>query len=164
MVLGEVNLILGLSSTIVRLQLLLSKVCSDDYDTIHSTSDDYDTSSDKNISSSKCPYKELLKWYDDSTDKDIPEFKFSKSTTKGKASNSIACKLKASNSIALPTPRNPPQPFTVKSPVAIRNCLIGLENVETWDMILKKTFEVRKPIVGSVADHVSKGRRKLGSD
>ncbi|GKB34372.1 hypothetical protein Tco_0879314 [Tanacetum coccineum] len=36
-----------------------------------------DTSS-QDIVSSKGPSRQLLKWYDDTTDEDIPEFKFSK--------------------------------------------------------------------------------------
>ncbi|GJZ76177.1 hypothetical protein Tco_0640642 [Tanacetum coccineum] len=65
-----------------------------------SSSDEYDSSSSSGslsspneyeIVSSKGPYKYLLKWYDDTTDEDIPEFKFLKRKTKGNASSSSAC-------------------------------------------------------------------------
>ncbi|GJS21436.1 hypothetical protein Tco_0450068 [Tanacetum coccineum] len=39
----------------------------------------------------------------------------------------------------------------VKSPVSIKNCMLGLANVETWDYIVKRSFGVKKP--GSCADN-----------
>ncbi|GJZ80638.1 hypothetical protein Tco_0645632, partial [Tanacetum coccineum] len=77
----------------------------------------------------------------------------------GKASKSITSKFKD-----VLTPKNPTQTFTVKSLVAIRNCIICLANVDTRDSIVKNTFGVRKPTAGSGVDQESKGKRKLGSD
>nr|GEU87223.1 Gag-Pol polyprotein [Tanacetum cinerariifolium] len=72
---------------------------------------------------------------------EIPEFKVSKSATfKAKASKSTASKFKEVHTL-----KNPPQTFTIKSHVAIRNYIIDLANVDTWDSIVKKTYGVRKP-------------------
>nr|GEV27822.1 hypothetical protein [Tanacetum cinerariifolium] len=76
--------------------------------------------------------------------------------SKAKASKSTASKFKE-----VPTPKNLPQTFTVKSPVAIRNFIIRLASVETCDSIVKRKFRVRKPTPGSGADHKSKWKRKL---
>ncbi|GKF00279.1 hypothetical protein Tco_0023629, partial [Tanacetum coccineum] len=65
---------------------------------IDSETSSYTSSND--IVSSKGPYKYLLKWYDDITEEEILEFKFSKSTT--------------SKSKEVLTPKNPPQPFGVR--------------------------------------------------
>ncbi|GKC37950.1 retrovirus-related pol polyprotein from transposon TNT 1-94 [Tanacetum coccineum] len=81
------------------------------------------------------------------------------SSFQGKASKSITSKFKD-----VLTPKNPTQTFTVKSLVAIRNCIICLANVDTRDSIVKNTFGVRKPTAGSGVDQESKGKRKLGSD
>ncbi|GKD93603.1 hypothetical protein Tco_1373440, partial [Tanacetum coccineum] len=71
-------------------------------------------------------WRELMKWYDDSTGEEILEFKFSKSiASKAKASKSTTYMYKEVSTL-----KNPPQPFTVKSPVAIRNCIIGLASVD----------------------------------
>ncbi|GKD74084.1 hypothetical protein Tco_1332366 [Tanacetum coccineum] len=203
-----------------------------------SSFDEYDSSSSSGslsspneyeIVSSKGSYKYLLKWYDDTTDEDIPEFKFLKRKAKGNASSSSACcddtsnqefpddddssnedfpddddrndedfqvevkkaktckdssdddipkssksqaktsKGKASYSIAYKTRastsskskgvpqaitlKNPvAQPIIVKSLIAIKNCVIGLENRKTRDRIQKKQFGVRKPTVADGSD------------
>ncbi|GKC35437.1 hypothetical protein Tco_1047821 [Tanacetum coccineum] len=114
---------------------------------INSDTSSYDTSSD-DIASSKGSSIKLLKWYDDSTDVEISEFKVSKSATfKAKASKLTTSKFKE-----VPTLKNPPQTFTVKSPVAIKNDIIDLANVDTSDSIVKKTYGVRKPTARSGAD------------
>ncbi|GJV61352.1 hypothetical protein Tco_1467452 [Tanacetum coccineum] len=65
-----------------------------------SSSDEYNSSSSSGSSSSlheykivssKGPDKYLLKWYEDTSDKDIPEFKFLKDKAKGNVSSSTAC-------------------------------------------------------------------------
>ncbi|GJV22078.1 hypothetical protein Tco_1371098 [Tanacetum coccineum] len=55
-------------------------------------------------------------------------------------------------------PKKPTPRVIVKSPVLIKNCVLGLANVETWDCIVKRSFGVEKP--GSCADK-AKGKRKL---
>ncbi|GJX29458.1 hypothetical protein Tco_0237537 [Tanacetum coccineum] len=58
---------------------------------------------------SKGPYKHLLKWYDDSIDEDILEFKSSPSGgSKAKAYRSTTSKAKAFKFKEVPTPKNPP--------------------------------------------------------
>ncbi|GJW32552.1 hypothetical protein Tco_0052584 [Tanacetum coccineum] len=44
----------------------------------------------------------------------------------------------------LELPKKPTPKVIVKSPVPIKGCVLGLENVQTWDSIVKK-FRVRKP-------------------
>ncbi|GKA81964.1 hypothetical protein Tco_0788712 [Tanacetum coccineum] len=109
-----------------------------------SRSNEYDSSSSfgsssyphkYEIVSSKSPYKYLLKWYDDTTDEDIPEFKFLKrkvkddddrsdeyfqvkvkqaKTCKGKSSKSSSCKTKGFKSSKTKVVS---KPKTVKSPL-----------------------------------------------
>ncbi|GKC95489.1 hypothetical protein Tco_1160931 [Tanacetum coccineum] len=92
----------------------------------------------KDIISSKGPSKQLLKWYDDTTNEDIPEFRFSKLGV-------VKAKAKASKAYGSSASKNPPLTVIVKSPVLINNWTLGLENVETWDSIVKRNFGVRKP-------------------
>nr|GEU47778.1 hypothetical protein [Tanacetum cinerariifolium] len=65
-----------------------------------SSSDEYDSSSSSGSSSTPHEYKivsskgldkKLLKWYEDTTDDEITEFKFLKRKTECKASSSTAC-------------------------------------------------------------------------
>ncbi|GJZ93024.1 hypothetical protein Tco_0665089, partial [Tanacetum coccineum] len=55
------------------------------------------------------------------------------------------------------TPKKPTPTFIVKSPVPIKNCMLRLVNVETWNCIVKRSFRVKKPV--SCADK-AKGKIK----
>ncbi|GKG51730.1 hypothetical protein Tco_0544368, partial [Tanacetum coccineum] len=66
------------------------------------------------------PLKALLKWYDDVMDEDIEEFMFSKSGGK-----------------KVQRPKKPTSTVIVKSHVPIKNYVLGLANVETWDCIVE---------------------------
>ncbi|GKD13408.1 hypothetical protein Tco_1197815 [Tanacetum coccineum] len=57
----------------------------------------------------------------------------------------------------LPVEKNPIPKVKIKSPIPIKGCVLGLDNVETWDNIVKK-FGMRTP--GRCADK-SKGKRKV---
>ncbi|GJT09107.1 hypothetical protein Tco_0843569 [Tanacetum coccineum] len=82
-----------------------------------------DNSSFEDILSSKGQLKQLLKWYDDTTGEDNPEFMFSKSGSK-----SSKCRK-------VPSPKKPSQTVIVKSHVSIKNCILELTNVETLDLL-----------------------------
>nr|GFA17351.1 hypothetical protein [Tanacetum cinerariifolium] len=95
----------------------------------------------EDIVSSNGPSKALLKRYDDSTNEDIEEFMFSK------------CRGKK-----LQMPKKPNLTVIVKSHVPIKNCMLGLANVETQDCIVKRSFGVKKP---RSCINKAKGKRKL---
>ncbi|GKE76093.1 hypothetical protein Tco_1542213 [Tanacetum coccineum] len=57
----------------------------------------------------------------------------------------------------LPVAKKPIPKVIFKSPTPIKGCVLGLDNVETWDNIVKK-FGMRTP--GRCADK-SKGKRKV---
>nr|GEZ10178.1 hypothetical protein [Tanacetum cinerariifolium] len=80
--------------------------------------------------------KALLKWYDDATNEDIEEFMFSKS--RGKKVQRL---------------KKPTLTGEFGEFGPIKNCMLGLANVETWDCIVKRSFR---------ADKV-KGKRKNSS-
>ncbi|GJW19064.1 hypothetical protein Tco_0026500, partial [Tanacetum coccineum] len=67
------------SREISRVKIEIIIIISDNNSNLESTNgiSSSDTSS-QDIVSSKGPSRQLLKWYDDTTDEDIPEFKFSK--------------------------------------------------------------------------------------
>ncbi|GJY43209.1 hypothetical protein Tco_0431422, partial [Tanacetum coccineum] len=111
-------------------------------------------SSDEDMSkSSKSQTKDLKSPFLDSINEDIPNSSKSQAKTfKGKASYSTAYKTRGSTSSkskgvpqAITLKSLVPQPIIVKSPIAIKNCVIGLANEKTWDLIQKKQFGVRKP-------------------
>ncbi|GKA30042.1 hypothetical protein Tco_0716287 [Tanacetum coccineum] len=92
---------------------------------------------------------------DDTTDENIVKFK-------------VAAKLKGSTSKPekvtthkVVTQKVKTKPFPVKSPVLIRNCILGLAAAHTWASIGNKTFVIRKPEDAIVADQDRKGKRKV---
>ncbi|GJU36594.1 hypothetical protein Tco_1184948 [Tanacetum coccineum] len=95
-----------------------------------------------------------------SSDDDIPNSSKSQAKTfKGKASYSTAYKTRSSTSFkskgvpkAITLKSLVAQPIIVKSPISIKNCVIGLANEKTWDLIQKKQFGVRKPTVTDGSD------------
>ncbi|GJZ00459.1 hypothetical protein Tco_0517888 [Tanacetum coccineum] len=98
-------------------------ISSDNISDFESTDDisSSDTSS-QDIVSSKGPSRQLLKWYDYTTNDDIPEFEFSKSVgLKASTARSSATKAKASKFNEAPTLKNQTQTLTVLSPVPIKN-------------------------------------------
>ncbi|GJY56191.1 hypothetical protein Tco_0455306 [Tanacetum coccineum] len=98
------------------------------------------------IVSSKGPDKYLLKWYEDTSDKDIPEFKFLKDKAKGNVSSSTACCDDTSfqefpdddDSSDEDFPDDDDSSERAFSLITIKNYVTGLANGNTWDLIQKK--------------------------
>ncbi|GJZ24264.1 hypothetical protein Tco_0561723 [Tanacetum coccineum] len=91
---------------------------------------------------------------DDTTNKDITQFEV---TSKSKSSTS---KLKKVTTHKVVTQKVQTKPFSTKSPVPIRNCILGLAAAHTWPCIGNKIFGTRKPKDAIVADQDRNGEKE----
>ncbi|GKB21543.1 hypothetical protein Tco_0855466, partial [Tanacetum coccineum] len=82
--------------------------------------------------------------------------------------SSLKAKVQASRSktnVKASMAQASPKTLSVKSPVPITNCGIGLTNAKTWDVILSKTFRVKIPQLSLVQKKIKgKGRLKVEAD
>ncbi|GKB77630.1 hypothetical protein Tco_0944525, partial [Tanacetum coccineum] len=131
--------------------------------------------------SQKVPSKDLLNWYeideeddetdkqDDETDEEAEDGKddsnnelWSPKTIRTTTKNLISPKMKGTSSNSTPSTKK--QLF--KSSEPIRNCIIGIANNKTWEMIVNKEFGVKKEEVKDQVkeskEQVKKGKRKMG--
>ncbi|GJW23937.1 hypothetical protein Tco_0037748 [Tanacetum coccineum] len=92
---------------------------------------------------------------DDTTDEDITQFEVA---SKLKSSTSKPKKVTAHKVV---TQKVQTKPFPAKSPVPIRNCILGLAAAHTWACIGNKTFGTRKPKDAIVADKDRKEKKKV---
>ncbi|GKB18740.1 hypothetical protein Tco_0852663 [Tanacetum coccineum] len=145
----------------------------------------------KKIVSQKGPSKELLNWYEDVKDQDEEETdkqddEIDEETDDGKddydddlwspktigttSKSLISLNMKGANSNFTPSTKKQ----LVKSSEPIRNCIIGLANNKTWEMIVNKEFGVNKEEVKEQVkeskeqvkeskEQVKKGKRKMGA-
>ncbi|GKB14613.1 hypothetical protein Tco_0848536 [Tanacetum coccineum] len=129
--------------------------------------------------SQKDPSKDLLKLYEDVKDQDKEEIdeeddEIDKEVKDGKddsddelwslksigtTSKSLPSpKIKETSSKSTPTTKK----LVVKRSEPVRNCIIGLANNKTWEVIVNKEFRVKKEQVKENKEQVKKGKRKLG--
>ncbi|GKA51532.1 hypothetical protein Tco_0744728 [Tanacetum coccineum] len=80
-----------------------------------------------------------------------------------KAKASLLAKASGSSSLNAKASLSSPQTLIVKTPIPIKNCVLGLVNGQTWDANLNKTFGVKIPTVGTCAEQ-KKGKRKIGGE
>ncbi|GKF31025.1 hypothetical protein Tco_0100823, partial [Tanacetum coccineum] len=120
----------------------------------------------------KIPSKNLLKWYEDVKDRDEEEIDEEAKDGKydsddelwspksiGTTSKSLLSpKMKGTSNKSTPTTKK----LVVKRSEPIRNCIIGLANNKTWEVIVNKEFRVKKEQVKENKEQVKKGKRKLG--
>ncbi|GJT24689.1 hypothetical protein Tco_0894626 [Tanacetum coccineum] len=92
---------------------------------------------------------------DDTTDEDIAEFEVA---SKLKSSNSKPKKVTAHKVV---TQKVQTKAFPAKSPVPIRNYILGLAAAHTWACIGNKTFGTRKPKDAIVSGQDKKGNKKV---
>ncbi|GJS79046.1 hypothetical protein Tco_0728927 [Tanacetum coccineum] len=92
---------------------------------------------------------------DGTTDEDIAEFKVA---SKSKSSTSKPKKVTAHNVV---TQKVQTKAFPAKSPVPIRNGILGLAAVHTWACTGNKTFGTRKPKDAIVVGQARKGKKKV---
>ncbi|GJU78482.1 Toll/interleukin-1 receptor domain-containing protein [Tanacetum coccineum] len=132
--------------------------------------------------SQKIPSKDLLYWYEDVNDQDEEETdkeddetdkhddELDEEAVDGKddsddelwspkpiritTKNLISTKMKGSSSNSTPSTKKQ----LVKSSVPIRNCIIGLANNKTWEMIVNKKFGVKKE---EVKDQVKDSKEQV---
>ncbi|GJX51264.1 hypothetical protein Tco_0278109 [Tanacetum coccineum] len=139
--------------------------------------------------SQKSPSKDLLNWYEDVNDQDEEEIdedddktdeqddEIDEEAEDGKYDSDdelwslktigtttkkfISPKIKGASSNSTPSTKK-----LVKRSEPIRNCIIGLANNKTWEMIVNKEFEVKKEEVKDQVkeskEQVKKGKRKMG--
>ncbi|GKD61941.1 hypothetical protein Tco_1299450 [Tanacetum coccineum] len=149
-------------------------------------SSDESGSLEKSVSSSlnksvsqKGPSKDLLKWYEDEKnedeeEKDEEDDEIDEEAEDGKddsddelwSSKSIGTTSKSLLSLKMKGTSSKSSQKTkklvVKSSEPIKNCIIRLENNIIWEMIVNKTFGVKKEQVKEDKEQVKKGKRKLG--
>ncbi|GJR70933.1 hypothetical protein Tco_0016998 [Tanacetum coccineum] len=137
--------------------------CYDEFDSSGSLEKSVSDSLKKSISQ-KGLLKDLLKWYEDEKDEDENEKDEEAEDGKddsddelwspksiGTTSKSLRSpKMKGTSSKSTPTTTK----LVVKSSEPIMNCIIELANITTWEMIVNKTFGVKK-------EQIKKGKRKL---
>ncbi|GKA22342.1 hypothetical protein Tco_0708304 [Tanacetum coccineum] len=92
---------------------------------------------------------------DDTADEDIAQFEVA---SKSKSSTSKPKKVTAHKVV---TQKVQTKPFPAKSPVPIRNCILGLVAAHTWACIGNKTFGTRKPKDAIIADQDKKEKKKV---
>ncbi|GKB81951.1 hypothetical protein Tco_0948846 [Tanacetum coccineum] len=92
---------------------------------------------------------------DGTTDEDIAEFKVA---SKSKSSTSKPKKVTTHKVV---TQKVQTKAFPAKSPVLIRNCILGLAAAHTWACTGNKTFGTRKPKDAIVAGQARKGKKKV---
>nr|GEV89171.1 hypothetical protein [Tanacetum cinerariifolium] len=90
-------------------------------------------------------------------DEDITEFEVASK------SKSFTSKPKKVTAHKLVTQKVQTKAFPAKSPVLIRNCILGLAATHTWACTGNKTFETRKPKDAIVAGQARKGKIRLES-
>ncbi|GKB18558.1 hypothetical protein Tco_0852481, partial [Tanacetum coccineum] len=103
----------------------------------------------------KGPTKELLKWYEDTIDEEIAK---SKVVAKSKGFTSKPKKVTAHKVV---TQMVQTKPFPAKSPVLIRNCILGLAAAHTRACIGNKTFGIKKPKDAIVVDQDIKKKARF---
>ncbi|GKB20896.1 hypothetical protein Tco_0854819, partial [Tanacetum coccineum] len=91
---------------------------------------------------------------DGTTNEDIAEFKVA---SKSKSSTS---KLKKVTAHKVVIQKVQTKAFPAKSPVLIRNCILGLTATHTWACTSNKTLGTRKPKDAIVAGQAKKGEKK----
>ncbi|GJW66526.1 hypothetical protein Tco_0120950 [Tanacetum coccineum] len=92
---------------------------------------------------------------DGTVDVDIAELEVA---SKSKSSTSKPNKVTAHKVV---TQKVQTKAFPAKSPVPIRNCILGLAAAHTWACTGNKTFRTRKPKDAIVAGQVRKGKNKV---
>ncbi|GKE15618.1 hypothetical protein Tco_1423195 [Tanacetum coccineum] len=92
---------------------------------------------------------------DGTANEDIAEFEVA---SKSKSSTS---KLKKVTAHKVVTQKVQTKAFPTKSPVPIRNCILGLTATHTWACTSNKTLGTRKPKDAIVADQARKGKKKV---
>ncbi|GKF05849.1 hypothetical protein Tco_0036517, partial [Tanacetum coccineum] len=91
---------------------------------------------------------------DDTTNKNIAKFEV---VAKSKGSTSKPENVTAHKVV---TQKVQTKTYPAKSPIPIRNFILGLATAHTWGCIGNKTFGIRKQKDAIVADQVRKGKMK----
>ncbi|GJY82585.1 hypothetical protein Tco_0495961 [Tanacetum coccineum] len=92
---------------------------------------------------------------DGTTSEDIAEFEVASKST------SSTSKPKKVTTHKVVTQKVQTKAFPVKSPVPIKNCILGLAAAHTWACTSNKTFGTRKQKDAIVAGQARKGKKKV---